>query len=83
MAKRWITRQYEAEAARNAAMAGRIAVMTERELVAELSEIEIADRAMRMDRTANQSGWERLATRSRIVRAELSNRRQAVAEMAR
>ena len=60
MAKRWITRQAQAEAARNVAMAGRIA-------------------AMRMDRTANQSGWERLATRSWIVRAEIADRKMVVA----
>ena len=79
MAKRYIVKQYEAEAARNAAMAGRIAVMTERELIAELTEIEADDRAMRMDRTAHQSGWERLAVRSRIVRAEIADRRMATA----
>jgi len=78
MAKRWITRQYEAEAARNAEMAGRIAAMTERELVAELTEIEADDRAMRMDRTAHQSGWAYLAVRSRLVRSELAARRSAL-----
>ena len=79
MTKRWIVKQFEAEAVRNDAMASRIAVMTERELVAELTGIEADDHAMRMDRTAHQSGWERLGTRSRIVRAEISNRRMAQA----
>ncbi len=78
MAKQsWYTKQAAADTARNAAMAARFAAMTERELVAELTEIENDDRAMRLDRTASQSGWERLAKRSELVRAELAARRQA------
>ena len=79
MAKQsWYAKQEAATQARNAAMAGRIAAMTERELVAELTEIEADDRAMRMDRTAHQSGWAYLAVRSRLVRSELAARRSAL-----
>ncbi len=78
MAKQsWYSKQIAADEARKADMAARFSEMSERELVAELGEIERDDRAMRLDRTANQSGWERLATRSALVRAELSARRAA------
>ncbi len=74
----WYTRQAAADEARKAGMAARFSELSERELVAELGEIERDDRAMRLDRTANQSGWERLAARSQVVRAELAARRSVV-----
>jgi len=73
----WYGKQAAADEARKAVMVARFSEMSERELVAELGEIERDDRAMRLDRTAHQSGWERLAVRSQVVRAELSARRAA------
>jgi hypothetical protein len=80
--KSWYTKQSEAEQARNAAIARLFASMTERELVSELDLIEADRRAMDLDRNAHQSGWERIAKRTDLVRAELAARRQAVALVA-
>jgi cytochrome c553 len=76
MAKRsWYSKQAEVEAERKAAMVARLAGMSERELVAELHEIENDTRAMHADRGAHQSNWERLAVRNDLTRAELAARR--------
>lgn len=80
--KSWYTRQVEAEKARIAEMIERYAAMTERELVAELAEIERDDWEMRHNANVSQSTWAWIATRNGLVRAELASRRDPVVESA-
>ena len=79
MGKRsWYSKQAEVEAERKTAMVARLARMSERELVAELIEVENDTKAMHADRGAHQSHWERLAVRDDLTRAELAARRAAI-----